>query len=127
MKLRIRGNSIRLRVTRGELEQLGMSGSLEEVVEFGIKGPKLGYRLLASAAEETVRAKFEDDCLCIWVPKHAVDNWINSEQVGIESGQPIGDGRSLRILVEKDFACLTPRADEDEADAFPNPSTGISC
>jgi hypothetical protein len=29
---------------------------------------------------------------------------------------------SLQILVEKDFACLTPRKGEDDGDAFPNPN-----
>jgi hypothetical protein len=30
----------------------------------------------------------------------------------------------LRILVEKDFACLAPREGEDESDMFPNPLSG---
>jgi hypothetical protein len=34
----------------------------------------------------------------------------------------VGDGKTLRILVEKDFACLTKPPHEDDADAFPNPN-----
>jgi len=32
--------------------------------------------------------------------------------------QAVGD---LRIIVEKDFACLAPRSDEDESDNFAHP------
>ena len=38
-----------------------------------------------------------------------------------------GAAGSLRILVEKDFACLQPRAHEDESDLFPNPDASRTC
>ena len=34
------------------------------------------------------------------------------------------DGDSLKILVEKDFACLVAREGEDESDMFPHPAAG---
>ena len=49
------------------------------------------------------------------------ESWINSEQVGIEGAQQLDDSKTLRILVEKDFACLIEREDEDETDTFSNP------
>ena len=127
MKLRIRGNSIRLRLTKSEIAQFAATGRVEERLEFGIAGPGLGYQLYATAGDETMRARFEDNCLYIAVPIRDAENWINSEQVSIESAQRIADDMSLRILVEKDFACLTERANEDETDAFPNPLAGGNC
>ena len=50
--------------------------------------------------------------------------WADSEQVSIEAVQTIDDGSELKILVEKDFACLTPREGEDESDLFPHPEEG---
>jgi hypothetical protein len=42
--------------------------------------------------------------------------------------QVLDDGAKLTILVEKDFACLTPREGEDESDMFPNPDDdGAKC
>ena len=34
--------------------------------------------------------------------------------------QVLDDGSTLKVLVEKDFACLTER-EEDESDMFPHP------
>lgn len=120
MKLRIRGNSLRLRLTRSEVEQLGRSGEVIETVDFGAGSPRFCYQLSAMDGG-TVRAEFGDDRLHIFVPATEAARWIGSEQVGIEGMQPVGDGRFLRILVEKDFACLAERGGEDDSDAFPNP------
>ncbi len=124
MKLRIRGNSIRLRLTRSEVAQFAETGRVEETVGFGVAKPGLGYQLYAAADDETIRAQFEDNCLSISIPVSIAESWINSGQIGIEAVQPLGDNISLRILVEKDFACVTERSGEDETDAFTNPLTG---
>jgi hypothetical protein len=50
--------------------------------------------------------------------------WATSEQVSIEANEALDDGDSLKILVEKDFACLAPREDEDETDMYPHPLEG---
>ena len=39
----------------------------------------------------------------------------------LEGVQPNGNGEGLRVLVEKDFPCLTARPNEDDSDAFPWP------
>ena len=46
--------------------------------------------------------------------------WASSDQVGIEGEQVIDNQTSLRILIEKDFACIDA-TDEQNADTFPNP------
>ena len=38
--------------------------------------------------------------------------------------QDVGGDEPLRILVEKDFACLVEREGEDDSDAFPHPDGG---
>lgn len=119
MKLRIRGNSIRLRLTKGEVERLSDTGIIEDLVEFGSEYPGFRYELRTAAGDDESRAKFEDHCLSISLAAGDAKNWINSEQVGIEAMQPIGEGKFLRILVEKDFACLAERAGEDDSDTFP--------
>lgn len=127
MKLRIRGSSIRLRLTKSEVEHLGETGNVEDAVAFGAATPGFRYELRTAADHETTRAKFEENCLSISIPPDEVKSWIGSEQVGIEAMQPIGDDGFLRILVERDFACLTERIGEDDTDAFPNPFVHVKC
>lgn len=108
MKLRMRRGSLRFRLTKAEVATLAERGAIEEMVEIGI-----GYRLMASNRSF---ARLEGAQITVELPRLAVREWAETEQVGIEFRQ-----ESLLVLVEKDFACLSPRA-EDE-DAFPNPGT----
>jgi hypothetical protein len=55
------------------------------------------------------------------VPVDVARAWTDGEEVGIESAA----GATPRILVEKDFACLSPREGEDDGDAFPNPASRL--
>ena len=119
MKLRLKGNSIRLRLTRRELGQLASEGAVEESVEFGKSGRKFVYALEAAREVDTIRAEYEDDRLLVIVPARQACQWADSEEVGIQT-----DIDGLHVLVEKDFACLKPRQGEDEADMFPNPNSG---
>ncbi len=127
MKLRIRGNSIRLRLTRSELDLFRSSGIVEQVVEFEKPSRSLSYRLRISPTSAVIAAEFDGRSIDISIPETQAQDWASSDLVGIECMQPIGGGRSLRILVEKDFACLTPRKHEDEKEAFPNPSVTGKC
>ena len=120
MKLRIRGNSIRLRLTKSDIAQFADAGKVEEIVEFGFAKPALSYRLDKTEESDTIGASFEDNCLKISIPIIAAEKWVKSERVGIESAQPIGDNNFLRILIEKDFACLEKRAGEEDSDTFTN-------
>lgn len=118
MKLRIRGNSIRLRLTKGEVETVASAGAHEERTEFG--DAALVYRLEAGDVPGP-RATLEGGSVTVTLPRADVEHWANSEQVGIEAEQTLAEG-SLRILVEKDFKCLAPREGEDQSDAFEHPN-----
>jgi hypothetical protein len=119
MKLRIRGNSVRIRVSKPELDRVAAEGSAEDRVQFG-PGNELRYRLEVAPAGG-VAAEFAGGLLRVLVPKSEVDRWLAPEQVAIEGRQPIGNGTQLRILVEKDYSCLAPRSGEDDSDLFANP------
>jgi hypothetical protein len=117
MKLRIRGNSIRLRLTRSEVETFGAIGKVEESVDFGPKKSAFGYAL-ETRDLPGVEASFSGNALRIYVPQGIAQEWVNSELVGIESAE----GSGPRILVEKDFACMQERPGENDNDAYPNPA-----
>ena len=123
MKLRIKGNSIRLRLLRNEVERFAAAGQVSETIEFGA-GPSsfLRYSLVVSPEATSQTAQFRGNEITITVPEKIARNWTASDQVGIESEQSLGDGESLTILIEKDFACLDRPDDPDREDAFPNPN-----
>ncbi len=123
MKLRIRDNSIRLRLSQTEVESMGTTGLVSASVPFA-GGEQLVYSVESSPACVETVAQFSAGQLLIRVPQSVVNEWVNSETVTIQSEQVLEDGNYLRIVVEKDFACLAPREGEDDSDMFPHPLEG---
>lgn len=121
MKLRIKGNSIRLRVTQKELEKLRTEGSYQEKTLFP-NGAIFSYSLSVVDVEEST-AEFSDGAIKVYIPTRKAQKWFDNEQeIGIYAEQ-----QGLQIIVEKDFRCLVPRVEED-SDAFPHPKEKIqSC
>lgn len=118
----MRGDSLRLRLTRPEVQQLAQSGSVEEHVRI-TPGGVLVYRLKRVKSAATLGASFENGVVEIQVPEIVAREWCASDLVTLEHVQPHGEVR-LRIVVEKDYACLAPREDEDETDNFTHPQEG---
>jgi hypothetical protein len=121
VKLRIRDNSIRLRLTRGEVEQLRDAGVVQATTSFP-GGREFRYEVESSPASVAPGAFLSDNKVTIRLPESAVGAWATSEQVSIAGEQQHKSGEQLSILVEKDFACLAPREGEDESDMYPHPA-----
>jgi len=113
MKLRMKGNSIRLRLTQSEVVRVAEGGRIEESCKFGAE--RFGWAL-ESAAGTAVSAVLTGAQITVSVPVAMIREWAGGDQVGIYA-----TSGPVEIAIEKDFRCLTPRP--DEADAFPNPAT----
>ena len=122
MKIRIRGNSIRFRLTRGDVDTFEKKGSVEETIHFGAAlGGPLVYRLQRADVMDLTTTYSKGEIL-IEVPNDIAIQWSNDQTfIGLEHLANPESENPLRILVEKDFKCLQVRKDEDETDAFPNP------
>ncbi len=120
MKLRLRGSSLRLRLGQAEVASLVDHGRIEERVAFG-PGAALVYALASDDNAKDVHARLDGSRIEVIAPRSLIKSWAAGDEVGFEASQAIAGGDALRILVEKDFACLKTRAGEDDADAFPNP------
>jgi Family of unknown function (DUF7009) len=120
MKLRLRENSIRLRLLQSEVKNLQENGSISEAITFG-KSNILTYRIKVSDAAQTISAAFEAGEIIVEIPRDAAENWINTTQVGLQIEQKSDGAKPLSILIEKDFVCLERPSDADNADAFPHP------
>lgn len=121
MKIRIHNNSIRLRLSMSEVEQLSETNEIREELQFPAPHPSFIYTLKASADEKLLNTGFENGQITIRLPLSEIKDWANTEQVGIAKTQTLADGSDLQLLIEKDFQCLHKRAGENEKDNFPNP------
>ena len=122
MKIRIKDNSIRLRLTRGEVDTIRDRGVV--ISDTGFPGGRtFSYALESSPASVNPAAFYSDNEIRVRLPETIVLAWTSTEQVSIEGEQVLDDGEKLSILVEKDFACLAPRPGEDESDMFVNPDS----
>lgn len=120
MKLRIRDNSIRLRLTQVEVSALRDDGIVSARTAFP-GGREFQYVLESSPASVNPGAFLSDAVITVRLPETAVLAWATTDQVSIQGEQLLTDGEKINILVEKDFVCLAPRDGEDESDMYPHP------
>jgi hypothetical protein len=125
MKLRTTALSIRLRLSQTDLRNFAERGVVEETL--GVdpdSNQRFTYRLARTSEAEEVRASIADNTLTVFVPADRADQWTSTDIVGIDNSE---SDAAVRILVEKDFACLVPRGGEDDRDTFPHPRAGENC
>jgi hypothetical protein len=123
MKLRLKGDSIRVRLDRRDLGRLIDFGRVEDAVRFG-PGLAFSYAVeVAPAPRERPRASYTEGRLTIRIDREDAVEWASGDRVGFDHRQPVDVG-VLRVLLEKDFACIDRPPDEepDDAFAFPNPA-----
>ena len=123
MKLRIRGNTLRLRLSRNEVDSVAQGKEVEESTSFP-GGGKLQYVLKQTPLDTTVVKTNEgdDSYINILVDENKAKQWAKSDEVGLFGTEPLVLG-SLELLIEKDFACLNPRDGVEDSDSFPNPAS----
>lgn len=117
MKLRIRGDSIRLRLTKTDVATLVDKGSIGESMRMS-PNAAFEYRLTSDRGAAEARVLLAGSVLEVQLPQAQVNAWAQSNEVGIETRQKNGSEDGLLVLVEKDFPCLTARPNEDDSDAF---------
>ena len=127
MKLRIKGNSLRLRVSRTELERFQAEGRVEETVQFtAAPEANLTYALESTPEPIPVTVRYGSREITVILSEDRARVWSRQSEVGVYSTVDIGSAGSLEVVVEKDFACLD-RSDEDNSDTFANPHAGATC
>ncbi|MEM7502918.1 MAG: hypothetical protein AAF417_12775 [Pseudomonadota bacterium] len=122
MKLRIRDNSVRLRLSQSEVAHLNECGAVSAQTSFPGQS-RLAYTVQTGPDRAAARAVFANDAIVVTFPGADVARWADSQEVTLRA-EVDTDLDILVVLVEKDFACLSPRAEEDESDMFPHPEAG---
>lgn len=118
MKLRIRGNSLRIRLTKSEVDSFGKTGYIEEQTTF-LNGT-LTYALQSYDGPNMAATIFGNK-ITMQIPSTFAQEWATTNKVGFEYNQPLPDGSSLFLLLEKDFKCLDENITEDQSDSYDNP------
>jgi hypothetical protein len=124
MKLRIKGNSLRLRLTRSEVAKLLDVGHIEETIHFSPEEQsRLTYSLRVEPDLTRATLRYQGPEVVAVLPTKEATTWAQDNQVGIYATVDLGPRGTLDLIVEKDFACVDG-SDADNLDTFPNP-TGI--
>lgn len=122
MKLRIKGNTLRLRLQQKEVQRILDEGFVKEETCFG--PVTFTYELVVSSGAGSIAAELHGQAMRVLIPAKVARDWATSDEVSLYGEQAAG-GEALKILIEKDFACIKPRTSplwEDESDAYPNPN-----
>jgi hypothetical protein len=120
MKLRLRDNSIRLRITKSELAHLLQEGFVEAHTELGpAVADRLTYRILAGGTAP--RAHMEHHTITVDVPRATLEPWAASEAISLALDHAWATGKTS-VLIEKDLPCAKPRPGEDQSDMFAKPA-----
>lgn len=121
MKLRVRGDTIRLRLKRSEVEQIAAGIDIAEETHF--PNSVLTY-CLDLCDDSDISASFDNGILVVSLPKSKALDWASTDEVSLHADQKLPGMGPLSLLIEKDFMCLEPghhRDCEDDADTFPHP------
>ena len=117
MKIRIRGDSLRLRLAQSDVRALDREGAVDDALHFP-GGAVLRCVLRVDGGAEVLAASFDAGTIAVTIAPASARRLIETDEVGVRSEQPLDDGSTLVLLVEKDFRCLVPRAGEDDGDGF---------
>lgn len=125
MKLRLRGESLRIRLTKMEVVALRDQGWSQEASTLGPdSAQRLVYRVEAAdvGKPEMRYTGGMETVVAVVLPVAEVLPWPESTKIGHYFETDWG----MKVAVEKDFQCLDPRRDEDESDNYANPLAGSS-
>ncbi|SKB61097.1 hypothetical protein SAMN05660477_00210 [Soonwooa buanensis] len=113
MKIRIKDNSVRFRLTQSEVRDLGGHGIITSFTEFT---DRPFIYIVEKTNGETLTASFVENKIVMQMPEKMVQELVNTDRVGFD-----GEAGVVKLLIEKDFVCLDNSV-EDQSDNFPNPN-----
>lgn len=123
MKLRILGDSLRLRLSQSEVKQFGDTGRVEQSIRFG-PDSVMTYAIEHGGGVGEMCASFEGSTVTVRMPSSVAQAWVGTDEVSLRGDQPLDGGDPLSLLIEKDFKCAIPRPGEEDYDGFKHPTGG---
>lgn len=119
MKIRIKDSSIRLRLSKDDINTLSEEGCVLSECQIAV-GNSLKY-MISISDNDDISIKMKYNTIDLKVPYEQLQTFYQEDQVGFDHTVDNGIENGLYILVEKDFQCLVPRPQEDETNLYKNP------
>ncbi len=123
MKLRILGDSLRLRLSKSDVETFSRDGRVFDVIRFG-GGAQMTYALEHADDVVALCASFAQAELLVRMPTSMARGWADTDEITLQATQPLDGDDGLALLIEKDFKCAVPRPGEEDYDGFEHPTGG---
>jgi hypothetical protein len=114
MKLRFKGNTLRLRLNQTEVMLLADGATLKEAISFP-GDTSLSYQL---APAHTSAASFTGNVIKIAIPRENISAWAKGDDIGLYFDFSAAS-EPLRVAIEKDLECVDGPIEERDLDAFP--------
>jgi len=113
MKLRIEDDTLRLRLSGGEVQEFADTGRVSAAVHFGPAAEQQLTYALERGSEpaqtlpeaEPVQVHYAPGAITVLVPFALAKAWVETTQNGFSHDLPLAGTQRLRILVEKDLDC----------------------
>ncbi len=122
MKIRISNNSIRFRLKEPEVHQFNKEQILTEVLELGLSPVEQLKFSLEITSNTNFSIRYQINQTTLFIPEAVAKEWANTGAVGFEEKIDLGNGKTIKVLVEKDFVCADP-PDAENKGAYPNLKT----
>ena len=123
MKLRIRDDALRLRLGQSEVGRIAAGRTVAGRMHLP-DGSVFAYRL-QGREYGTPDVSIDDTGLMVSIDVGALRAWASGDAVSLRA-HCAGPSAVLEVIVEKDFACLSERPGDDDADSFPHPAAGAA-
>ncbi len=123
MKIRIKGNTLRFRLDRNDIDCIQQQGYVME--ETQIASGSIHFCIKLKEVEEPI-VKLDPFAVHVQYPVKQLSEWTNSDENGLYCSIRNADGSELKVTIEKDYKCLTERG-EDESANFENPLSRHNC
>ena len=118
MKIRIKGDSVRFRLTQTEVKSLSENRKIYDSTNFG--SIKFNYGVVLNSDIEQLHISYEKNAIVLEMPKKTGEEWFSNDIITYDHTLKTSSGNDLYLLLEKDFTCLDNTI-EDQSDNYPNP------
>lgn len=121
MKIRIKDNSIRLRLTKTDVDDLRSKKIIHS--ETVISSSELfKYSLDVSSEIKNISARFKNGKITVSITAEMAHILTETNEITVKGEQENGADEKLFLLIEKDMQCLDESA-EDQSDMYENPNS----
>ncbi len=100
MKISIKGNNLRLRLSSEDWQKFKNNSKVEQDVPFGYR-QKLIYCVKITDQSQQIEASLNHPFVMVMIPRNLAKSWIDQSNPIISGEVPVADGETLKIQIER--------------------------